>query len=318
MKINLSVIIVSWNTRELLRACLASIFAESTGLRMEVFVVDNGSSDGSVEAVRECFPKVQLIENRNNLGFAAANNRVLPLCNGDFVLLLNPDTILKDKALRVLYDFIQSHADAAAVGPKLIHPRVKLDVLGCGRQVTLQTAFNHYFFLARMFPRVRAFEGIHAYVGAHDNEPRQVEWVCGACLLVRRSVISQVGPLDEQWFMYAEDHEWCARMIAAGWKIYHVPDAVVEHHLGASAAQNPATSLLPLKAARDLFIRLNRPGRIQLWLFDVIRTIGLALRSVGYFLQSWMDQMHREMWKAKARLFLDYAIAAARASSNAP
>ena len=127
-------------------------------------------------------------------------------------------------------------------------------------------------------------------------------------MMVRRSVINEVGPLTERWFMYAEDQEWCARMIAAGWQVFHVPDAVVEHHLGASARQNLSVSLMPFNAGRDLFLELNRPSRLRLLIFDLVRGIGCAVRSGGYFTKSLINGDATLMWREKARTFLAYAL----------
>ena len=302
---DLSVVIISWNTRELLRDCLTSVFSEPTGLTLEVFVADNASSDGSAEMVRDSFPQVQLIQNETNLGFAAANNRIFPLCHADKILLLNSDTVVIGNALRVLVDCLDRHREAGAVAPKLNQTGAGIDILGCGELITLRTSINHWLFLARMFPRVRAFEGIYHYAGAHDDITREVGWVSGACMLVRRAAIEQVGPLSERWFMYAEDQEWCARMKDHEWKIYHVPEAVVEHRHGASFNQNPEVSVLPLKAIRGLFIHLNRPSPAQLLVHDWILTLGLMLRGLGEFLRSIAGQPDlRELRRNRSKKFL--------------
>lgn len=303
---DLSIVIVNWNTRELLRDCLHSVFAEAANLQLEVFVADNASTDGSAEMVKADFPQVRLIENQKNLGFAAANNAVFPLCAADKILLLNSDTIVKGDALAVLAGFLDRHSDVAAVGPKL--EQHGLYIIGCGRQATLRTTINHWLFLSRLFPRIKAFEGIYHYAGVHDNETREVDWVSGACMLVRRTVSDQVGPLSERWFMYAEDHEWCARMKRRGWKIFLVPNAVVEHRHGASGEMNRAISLLPIEASRELFIELNNPSRLQLWLHDAARALGMSARAVAYLLKSLLASTNeRAAGQRKAKTFLFYA-----------
>ena len=307
----ISIVIVSWNTCDLLRECLTSVFAEPTGLQLQVLVGDNGSTDGSIEKVRAEFPHVILVENTENLGFAAANNRLFPLCRAELIMLLNSDTVVKGDALRVLTNFLAAHPKAGCVAPKLLHPQARLSVLGCGHQATLRTTFNHYLFLARLFPHVRAFEGTHLYVGKHDDKPRSVGWVSGACMVVRKSVINQAGPLTEQWFMYAEDQEWCARIHAAGWDIVHVPAAVVEHHLGASATDKSETAHITYRASRELFIQQNKPSALQLLAFDATRGTGLAIRAVGSFVRSLVDRPRRELWRRRARRFaINAAIAA--------
>jgi GT2 family glycosyltransferase len=309
---DLSVVIVSWNTRELLRACLGSVFENACNLTVEVFVLDNASSDGSAAMVREHFPRVRLIENRNNVGFAAANNQVFPHCSADFVLLLNSDTVIIDSALQILVDFMQANPMAGAVGPRLLHPRLKMRVLGCGHQPTLWREFNHQFGISRLVPHSRLFRGIHLFVGVHDDKVREVEWISGAALLVRNQVIKSVGGLNEQWFMYAEDMEWCRRIGAAGWKLYSVPYAVVEHHLSASTKQNENGLMLSVTAGRSYFVFSQRPSALKLFLFDLVTIAGMLLRAIGFFLCSLTDRRHADMWRSRARLFARYAMAHTR------
>ncbi len=195
----------------------------------------------------------------------------------------------------------------------------RLRVLGCGHQPDLRATFNHYFFLSGLFPRVRACEGLHLLLGVHDDRPRAVGWLSGACLAVRREVLDQVGPLSEQWFMYAEDMEWCARMTAAGWELHHVPEAEVEHRLGASADQNAAVSLMPITAGRSYFIHLHRPSALRLLAFDLIRAAGLGMRAAAYFGRGLLasGSAQRGLWRAKARAFRQYARAALGGNDSA-
>ena len=308
---DLSIVIVSWNTQRLLRLCLASVFATARDLALEVFVSDNASNDGSAEMVEREFPQVRLIRNESNLGFAVANNRVFPLCAADLVMLLNSDTALRAGALQELLAFLKEHPRVGAAGPKLVHPQGELSVLHCGEQPTLRTVFNHHLFLSRIFPHIPAFQGLHYYAGKHDRQPRSVGWLSGACLLVRRSVIDQVGPLNERWFMYAEDQEWCDRIRTAGWEVFHVPAAVVEHHLSASVGKNPDAEVLVATTARDYFVQRNQAGSLQTWLYDLIRLCGLLMRALGYFVISLRRTgEERSRWAAKALTFSRYARAA--------
>lgn len=304
---DLSVVIVSWNTRELLRACLSSVFENASALSLEVFVVDNASTDGSAAMVRENFPQVRLIENQNNVGFAAANNQIFPQCSAEFVLLLNSDTVIIDKALQILVDFMRANREAGAVGPRLLHPRLKMRVLGCGHQPTLWREFNHQFGLSRLFPRSRFFRGIYLFVNVHDDKVREVEWISGAVLLVRNDVIKTIGGLSERWFMYAEDMEWCHRMQLAGWKLYSVPSAVVEHHLSASTKQSKNAHVMSIAAGRSYFVHSQNPSVLKLFLFDLVTIVGMLLRATGFFLRSLTDPHHADMWRSRARLFARYA-----------
>jgi N-acetylglucosaminyl-diphospho-decaprenol L-rhamnosyltransferase len=304
---DLSIILVSWNTRELLRNCLRSVFDNAASLSLEVFVIDNASTDGSVAMIRESFPLVRVIENKNNVGFAAANNQAFPLCSAELVLLLNSDTIIIGQALKILVDFMREHPEAGGIGPRLLHPRLKLRVLGCGYQPTLWREFTHQFGLSRLFPHSRLFRGVHLFTGVHDNEALEVEWISGAALLVRAEVIKKVGGLSERWFMYAEDMEWCQRILQAGWKLYSVPQGIVEHHLSASTTQREDAALISVTAGRSYFIHSQKPSRLKILLFDLVSISGNLLRATVFFVRSVTDAHHARMWRSRARLFARYA-----------
>lgn len=298
---DLSIIIVSWNTRELLRNCLASVFAEPTGMQLEVFVVDNASADGSAEMIRTEFPQVQLIENQTNVGFGAANNQLLPKCTAGQILLLNPDTVVCGNALRTLSEFLRTHRDVGAVGPKLTYPHLPLRVMDCGFQPTLWRVFNHQFGLAQLFPQTPLFRGIFMFLRHHADRPRQVEWVSGACLLVRREVVNAIGPLKLD--MYAEDWEWCNRIIRAGWKISSVPEAEVQHVLGASARQRDEANVMPVAALRRYFLFLNQPGILKRSFFDFVMLAGMGLRAIAFLAASVVDRRRCAIWRKRAKEF---------------
>jgi GT2 family glycosyltransferase len=308
--IDLSIIIVNWNTKDLLRDCLNSVYSNGDYLTIEVFVVDNNSSDGSKQMIRESFPHVILIENETNVGFSVANNQVFPLCSSNLVMLLNPDTRLSNGTFNILIDYMKEHPNAGAVGPKIIHPDMRLRVLSCGYQPTLKTMFNQYFFLSTLFPNLNTFRGTNLIMGIHDDINREVEWLSGACILVRRNIIDEIGGLNEEWFMYAEDMEWCQRMMASGWKIYHLPEAVIEHRMGASSDQNKEVSTMWVKSLRSYFIGSRNPSRFQLFIFDVILVSGLFLRAGIYAIRSFVNKKKHDLWKSEARKFISYAMSA--------
>ena len=156
--------------------------------------------------VREDFPQVRLIENKTNVGFAAANNQAFPQCSANLVLLLNSDTTIVGNALQILVAFMRANPTAAAVGPRLLHPRLKLRVLGCGYQPTFWREFNHQFGLSRLFPHSELFRGIHLFINIHDDKVREVEWISGAALLVRKKVIQDTAGLSERWFDVRRRH----------------------------------------------------------------------------------------------------------------
>jgi len=307
---NLSIIIVNWNTKDLLADCLDSIMENGHGLSLQIFVVDTDSPDGCAEMVRTRFPDVHLIENETNVGFAAANNQALPLCFAEYVMLLNSDTQIVGNALVVLVDFLNEHPRAGAIGPKIVHPLSRLRTLSCGYQPTLRTIFNHYFFLSRLFPESQTFRGYHLLIDIHDDRPRPVEWLSGACLLVRRQVIEQVGPLREDWFMYVEDLEWCDRISAGGWELIHVPDAVVQHYQGASTQRNKAVSTMWIQNLKEYFVMRSRATRLESSLFSLVLAMGLTFRAVLYWVRGLVQGQSDVAWRAEGNRFLAHALTA--------
>jgi GT2 family glycosyltransferase len=315
---DISIVIVNWNTKELLKNCLHSIYSNQGTLQLDVIVIDNASSDLSADMVREAFPQVNLIENTQNVGFAKANNQAFPLCKSEFVLLLNPDTRVLGNALQILVDFLINVPHAGAIGPKVIHPEMRLRVLSCGYQPSIRTLFNQYFFLSSLVPRVSAFRGVNLIMGIHDDKVREVEWISGACLLIRRTVIEQVGALSEEWFMYAEDMEWCERITRAGWKLYHIPQATIEHLVGAGASQNKIVSTMWVQSLHSYYVSRVNASRFKSYFFALILMIGLQIRVIYYNLRAWFASTQRVLWENEAQKFSAYAKAAYKITKNIP
>jgi len=235
--VDLSVVIVSWNVRDLLRRCLSSLFADrssSLAPRIEVIVVDNGSVDGSAEMVRAEFPQVHLIVNPDNRGFPAANNQGIEVAQGRYVLLLNPDTEVLDDALAAMVGFADVHPDVGVVGPQLLNPDGSVQS-SRRRFPTLATAFFESTWLQPYAPR-RLLERFYV-LDRSDDEVQDVDWVTGAALMARREAIEQVGPLDEGFFMYSEELDWCRRFREAGWRVVYLPTAKIVHYVGKSSEQ---------------------------------------------------------------------------------
>ncbi len=241
--IDLSISIVSFNTRELLRDCLSSVFKETAGIPFEVFVVDNNSRDGSAEMVTSEFPQVALIRNRKNRGFAAANNQVLTRAQGRYFLMLNPDTVIVERALEKLVHFMDKKEECGICCPQLIYPDGRLQV----SYMSFRTARERANWVVK--PRRRDFKSIVANVRKKNRDkqvkkkrnelqplagPVEIERPRGACFLVRRKAVEQVGPLDDRFFMYCEEVDWALRIRQAGWKNFCVPEARVIHVWGGS------------------------------------------------------------------------------------
>ncbi len=249
----LSIIIVSWNTKDLLARCLESVLAQQAGSlaphEIEVFVVDNASADGSMEMVAERFPWVRSIANHENAGFARANNQALALAGGAFILLLNPDTVLHPGALATLLDVMAAHPRAGAAGARLLNKDSSLQP-SCHPMLTPGREFWRLIFLDHLLPRAT-----YPMRRWNTATARQVEAIKGACLMLRRQALDQVGWLDESYFMYTEEVDLCYRLNQAGWELWYEPAAVVTHFGGASAKQIRQEMVIQLYRSKIHFFR---------------------------------------------------------------
>lgn len=234
--VDLSIVIVSYNVRELLEQCLDSVTGrtpqvarlETCDLRLETFVVDNASSDGSAAMVREHFPSVRLIENVENRGFAAANNQAFAATRGRYVLMLNPDTIVRAGALETLVRFMDVHPHAGACGGKLVYADGTLQHSAFAFPTLAQILIDFFPLHWRLIES--RINGRYPRAWYARGEPFQIDHPLGADLLVRRTAAEQVGWLDERFFMYCEEIDWCIRIKRAGWQIWCVPQAEIVHH----------------------------------------------------------------------------------------
>jgi len=229
----LSICIVNWNTREDLRRCLDSLAAGAGALEIEVFVVDNASDDGSPAMVERDFPQVRLLRNPSNTGFAHANNQAIRQCRGDYVLLLNSDTLVSPGTLAVLVVGMEAHPEAGIGGPKLLNGDGSLQY-SCRRFPTFtagifrNSAFGQWFSRNKKVRDYLMTDFDHASIA-------EVDWVSGAALCIRRAALERIGLLDERYFMYCEDVDWCYTVGQAGWKVLYFPEAVITHIIGRSS-----------------------------------------------------------------------------------
>jgi GT2 family glycosyltransferase len=232
-KPDLSIIIVSWNVRELLANCLRSVLRQ-TGLTLQIIVVDSASSDGSAVMVAEEFPEVELVACEENVGFPRGNNLGLARANGRFLLLLNPDTIVHDDALAKMVAYLEENPQVGVVGPQLLNDDGTVQS-SRRRFPSLKTAFFESTWLQPYAPQAVLD---HYYVcDVADDETAVVDWVMGACLLIRQEVVAKVGGLDEAYFMYSEELDYCRRIHEAGWQVVYYPQAQVTHLSGKSSEQ---------------------------------------------------------------------------------
>ena len=252
----LSVLIVHYNTVSLLQRCLTALFSETQGISFEVIVIDNASPDPKIRDLPDVFPAVAFHFNRQNTGFAQACNQAIAVSKGRYLLLLNPDTVVPEEGLGKLVTFMEAHADAGACGPRLVYPDGRLQ-LSCRRFPTLRALMLRITRLDRL-----AGGPVRKYLMEdwdHQNL-QEVDWVIGACMMLRRGALEDVGLLDGGFFMYYEDIDLCYRLWKQGWKVYYNPGVTVLHN-----HQRGSASLLPNRLsyihARSL-ARLFRKHRL--------------------------------------------------------
>lgn len=270
-EVDLSIVIVAWNVRDLVLDCLESIRDVKLGFSYEVIVIDNGSADGTVQAVSEKYPEARVLALPRNIGFGAGNNRGLEIMRGRHAVLLNSDTIVLPGGLETCVAYLDAHPEVGVVGPQLLNPdRSKQNCIH--NSPTLISELVGQSLLRRLFPR-RYPSKLVDY-----SAPLEVEAVLGACLFVRREVIGQVGLIDEDYFFFLEETDWCHRIRAAGWKVHHLPDAFVVHLYGESTKKKvPLRTRIEYYRSRDTFFRKNRGPAAYL----VLRAIVMARILLG-------------------------------------
>jgi len=288
---DLTVIIVNWNVEELLRDCLKSVYGRAQTISLEVLVVDNSSSDGSIEMVEKEFPQVRLFKNKENVGFAKANNQAIKQGKGRYILLLNPDTLIVGDALATMVLFMDNHRDTGAVGPRILNPD-KTVQLTCGRySPTLLTELWDFTKLSSLFPRSRIFGKSLMGFWSH-NDTREVELLSGACMMVRKDAIEQIGLMDEHFFLFAEETDWCYRIRKNGWKIYLNADAEVIHLGGQSVSLSSNNMLLESCKSMCLFFTKHQ-GRVAGFAYRTIVFIFIGLRIPVYWLWQYVRPSNR-------------------------
>jgi N-acetylglucosaminyl-diphospho-decaprenol L-rhamnosyltransferase len=286
---DLSIVIVSWNVEKLLAGCLDSIYASPPRCSFEIWVVDNASTDGTPGMVRERFPQVQLIENHHNVGFAAANNQAIRKSTGEYVLLLNPDTVVCPGAIDGMMDYLEGHPRAGAAGPRLLNPDGSLQ-FSCSPAPTLWTETRRLLHL----PGVR-YDGTYAMAAWDPTRPRQVEVLLGACLLLRREVLQKVGLLDESFFVYSEEVDLCYRLMKAGWQSYWVPQAEVVHYGGQSTRQVAPEMFYQLYRGKVLYFRKHRGWFYTLVYKFILFIASLARVVADFFFWLVRDPRHQKL-----------------------
>ncbi|MDQ0244806.1 GT2 family glycosyltransferase [Bacillus fengqiuensis] len=275
---DLSVIIVNYNTKKLTMDAIQSVLNSKTKYKYEIIVVDNNSSDGSVGEISSRFPQVKIIVNNDNAGFAKANNQGINQSDGRYILLLNSDTIIQKDTIEKMMVFMEEHPDVGAGGCKVVLPDGSLDK-ACHRGFPTPSASFYYLTgLSKKFPDNPRFSQYHL---SHLNldEIHEVDCLVGAFMLVRREAIDHIGLLDETFFMYGEDIDWCYRIKKSGWKIYYYPYTSIIHYKGASSRKKPQKIVYEFHRAMYLFHKKHYAHKYSVFI-NALVYIGVSLKLI--------------------------------------
>ncbi len=280
----LSICIVSWNTKELLQQCLSSIYKYPPKCEFEVFVTDNNSPDGTPDMVAKDFPQVFLIKNKENLGFAGANNQIIEKAKGKHILLLNPDTEVFDGSMDTLINFLDNNKDAGVVAPKLVNSDGSLQ-RSCMGFPTLGAMVMRQLFLEALLP-FNPYTKKYLMSGFKHDKLAEVDQPMGACLLVRKEIIDKIGPFDSGYYMFFDEVDLCFRIKKAGWKIFFDPASTVMHHGGTAVKKwSPFKLSKVWTASRNHFFKKHYgdPALFALYLADIARIFAILLLFIALF-----------------------------------
>jgi GT2 family glycosyltransferase len=273
--VDASLIIVSWNTKDMVAQCLDSLKRYAEDSSIEIIVVDNASSDGTAECIRERFPHVRLIRNATNIGFARGNNIGIKLSTGKYVSLINSDVQVPQGCLEKMLEYMEQHPEIGMLGPKMVLPDGSIGP-SCMRFPTVWNWFCRALALDSAVKGSRAF-GDFLMTGFKYDRIADVDALTGWFWVVRRDALNQVGPLDERFFMYGEDIDWPKRFHQSGWKVVFYPEAEAIHHRAASSSQDPTRFYIEMNRASIQYFQKHH---------DFVRV-------VGFWLTTWLHQVIR-------------------------
>jgi len=297
---DISVIIVNYNVKELLEQCINSIFLSSSNLKTEIIIVDNNSYDGSVQYLKEKFPGnpgIKIIESPVNMGFAKANNLGAKEAKGDFLLILNPDTVLQEDTLDKSLAFYRSGDSIGALTCKLILPNGELD-LACRRSFpTPSVAVYRILGLSKIFPKSRIF-GKYNLTYLDENKTYEVDAVVGAFMLIRKDIFEQVKGFDEDYFMYGEDLDLCYRIKKAGYKIYYYPETSIIHYKGESTKKSSISYVNNFYGAMQIFVKKNL--KTNFWLMNILIKLSIVYRLLISYLKRFFTSYYPLLLDAAA------------------
>ena len=285
-KVDISVVIVNYNVRDLLDSCIASVYKANNNLyNIEIFLVDNNSVDGSVSHIRAKYPEVKIIANESNIGFSKANNLALRKAAGDYVLVLNPDTVLEEGTFEKMIIFCENDKSIGAVTSKLILANGKLDS-ACRRSFPVPSvAIPRMLGLSKLFPDSKLF-GKYNLTYLDENKTYEVEAICGAFMFIPKPVLEKSGLFDEDYFMYGEDLDLCFKIKQAGYKIFYFPEVTTIHFKGESTKKTNLSYVNNFYGAMSIFVRKNMKGTSRL--LSLILQIGIFWRSVFSYVKRFL------------------------------
>jgi GT2 family glycosyltransferase len=293
---DISFVIISWNAREYLRECLQSIYAATTGLDIEVIIVDNASSDGSAEMVRKDFQDAKLLQNMANAGFAQANNQGIRASRGRYLCLVNSDVNISRDAVRNFLRYMDGNPDVGIAGPKALNGDGSRQTT-CRTVPTLKTSFFRALSLDTLFPHSKFFGG-HFMTNWSYDETREVDILGGCFWMIRRRALEKVGLLDTRFFMYGEDMDFCHRFHTAGWKVVFYPGAVITHYGGGSSGNAPARFWVEMQRANlQYWIKHRSRGAVGVYYFLLL--IDHAVRVSGFAARYLLGVKNRQLAHTK-------------------
>lgn len=273
----LSIVIVNYNVEYFLEQCLYSVFRALQGIEGEVFVVDNNSVDGSLKMLAQKFPEVKVIANKENVGFSRANNQAIRISTGEYVLLLNPDTVVEDDTFSKCLNFMDAHPDAGGLGVKMVDGKGQFLPESKRGLPTPMTAFYKMFGLTKLFPHSKRFA--RYYMGhLSENETNEVEILAGAFMLMRRETLDKVGLLDETFFMYGEDIDLSYRITLGGYKNYYFPETRIIHYKGESTKKTSVNYVFVFYKAMEIFARKHF-GKKRASIFSFLINLAIYLKA---------------------------------------
>lgn len=277
--IDVSIVIVNWNTQKLLLDCIASLINETKLCNIEIIVVDNASSDNSIKAVREKYPDVHVIENNKNLGFAKANNIGIKKCKGKYICLSNTDIIVLDNALDRMFAYLEKHTDIGALLPVCLNKEMEIDQC-CRRFPGLRLQINEALYLDKLLPKIKIFQG-RALPLSFYHSTGDVDSVPCCFIMARGIAIDKVGLLDERFFIYSEDIDWCKRFHLKGWRVVYYSDARIIHY-GGSSSKTAQSRFLIERHKSELQYWEKYHGAVNKFFFRMVLILHYIIRITGY------------------------------------